>query len=186
MTRVVTSHLGIPNTKPAPVWQLASRTKCNLLEAIISCWKRLSTESADPPQARVSKTGMHHSALFPLFRSRSRLGRTRLGSPGIFGVPTRSWPCSPAIIQVAQACHARSYRARTRPRSPSTASPGPGAAVRRRARDLVLAGVATGGHSQLAEGGLQRLHIEPVLSVAACSDISQHRRREPPVATRCP
>jgi len=34
---------------------------------------------------------------------------------GLFGVPTRSWPCSPAIIQVAYACHAPSYRARTRP-----------------------------------------------------------------------
>jgi hypothetical protein len=43
------------------------------------------------------------------------LGCTRGGSPGIFGVPTCSWPCSPAITQVAWVCHAASYRASTRP-----------------------------------------------------------------------
>jgi hypothetical protein len=33
---------------------------------------------------------------FLLFKSVSRLGCTRFGSPGILGVPTCSWPCLPA------------------------------------------------------------------------------------------
>jgi hypothetical protein len=43
------------------------------------------------------------------------LGCTRGGSPGIFGMRTTPWPCSPATMQVATLCHAQSYRARTRP-----------------------------------------------------------------------
>ena len=52
-----------------------------------------------------------------ILRSVSWLGCTRFGSPGISGCPHPSKPCSPAPIQVAQLCHAGSYRASIRPNS---------------------------------------------------------------------
>jgi hypothetical protein len=82
-----------------------------------------------------------------------------------FRVPAASWPCSAAVMHVASACRAESYRARTRPNRPSEPSSclecfgnqrpsserqRPRGAVRRRsAWDLVLAGVAVGGYEQL-------------------------------------
>jgi hypothetical protein len=53
-------------------------------------------------------------SLVPFFRSVSRDGCTRLGSPGIFGLPPCYRPCSPGCLQVAGPCHAGSCRASTR------------------------------------------------------------------------
>ena len=50
-------------------------------------------------------------------------------------------------------------------------------------RDLGLAGVAIGGHEQLAVRGLQLVHPEPAVSVTALSDVLPHRQREAPVPT---
>jgi hypothetical protein len=53
--------------------------------------------------------------------------------------------------------------------------------TRRSARDLVLAGVAVGGRSQLAEGGLQLPHREPAVAIATQGDVLEHRQGEAPV-----
>jgi hypothetical protein len=47
---------------------------------------------------------------------------------------------------------------------------------RRSAWDLVLAGRAVGGHEQLAVGGLQLVHREPVVPIAAQCDVFEHRQ----------
>jgi hypothetical protein len=116
-------------------------------------------------------TGFAHQPSLTGFPSSSQfaatflLGCTRGGSPGIFGVPAASWPCCAAVMHVASACRAESYRARTRPnrpcepssclecfgnQRPSSERQRPRGAVRRRsAWDLVLAGVAVGGYEQL-------------------------------------
>ena len=46
---------------------------------------------------------------------------------------------------------------------------------RHSAWDLVLAGVAMGGYEQLAVGGLQLVHREPVVPIAAQGDVFEHR-----------
>ena len=45
---------------------------------------------------------------------------------------------------------------------------------RHSAWDLVLAGVAVGSYEQLPVGGLQLVHREPVVPIAAQSDVFEH------------
>ncbi len=62
----------------------------------------------------VTTPGIGIGHVHGFWRSVSRLGCTRFGSPGIFGVPSCCWPCSPALMQLTILCHARSCRAGTR------------------------------------------------------------------------
>jgi hypothetical protein len=52
------------------------------------------------------------------------------------------------------------------------------------ARDFVLAGLAIGGYSQLAEDELQRVHREPPVSVAAECDVPERRLAKASVPAR--
>jgi hypothetical protein len=54
---------------------------------------------------------------------------------------------------------------------------------RRSARDLVFAGVAVGGYRQLAEDGLQLVHREPTVVVAAYNYVLEHFQGEAAVAS---